>query len=314
MLVFPIGAENKNKDRVSRNLEAINQTWLTEIRNRSAQSRLSDNRPEHNTASSSDLAPSVSTLNKAIPAVKKEMVNKSFPKQKKAQTKVMREKEVTSISPGIGRLNQERSGVEEKIASDDNAPSFFSAILRLGAVLFILFLVFYFGVRFFRFNKKGTFRRGDELVQVLVSIPLLQGKFIQVVDVASQLLVLGISDAGVQLLTNLQEGVPADRIRLWQSRQKSEDVESIDFMDRLTGILKGSDFKFWNEKKKENLTGNKFKNVLTQFTSIGEEGTNGSERTSIQKLLREQKRQLSREKDEYSIQVKKKTDTYSNLR
>ena len=170
-------------------------------------------------------------------------------------------------------------------------PTFSSLVFRFFLFACFLGLILYFALRFFRFRRQPFFRRGDELVQVIVSLPLVQGKFLQIIDVAGQLLVLGVSDAGVQLLTSINEGISADRIRLWQSRQGSEEHPK-NLLDQLTGIIKGTDMKFWNTKTKQS-----FSSVLNQMSGKKEatKEEESSEKTAeLKRLLRRQKREISK--------------------
>ena len=178
---------------------------------------------------------------------------------------------------------------EGSLQKEEGAPSFSSAALRFILFIFLLVLLIYFGLRFFRSRNQGFFRRGDDLVQLLVSVPLVQGKFLQIVDVAGQLLVLGVSEAGVQLLTNISEGISADRIRLWQSRQSPEASPNKNIMDKLIAVIKGSDLRFWNAQGKQN-----FSSILKQFTGQLEKKGESNESSELKRLLMSQKRELSK--------------------
>lgn len=126
----------------------------------------------------------------------------------------------------------------------EEGPSFLSVALRFFGLLAVMGFVFYLVMRYIR-NKSGLPAvGGGELVHVVASIPLVQGKFLQIVDVAGKLMALGVSEAGVQMLTEINDGIAADRIRLWQSSKRPEQAAS-SALERLVGALKGSDFRFW---------------------------------------------------------------------
>ncbi len=86
--------------------------------------------------------------------------------------------------------------------------------------LFILGLMvggFYY---FFRFvsRKAGIQLGGSEVAQVLSVVPLGQNKFIQIVDLAGRMLVLGVTDANINLIAEIKDKEEIDRIRVLGSR------------------------------------------------------------------------------------------------
>lgn len=127
----------------------------------------------------------------------------------------------------------------------NEGPSFLSVVFRFFALMALMVGLFYIGMRYLR-AKSGVPAPGGggELVNVLVSTPLVQGKFLQIVDVAGKLMVLGVSDAGVQMLDSIDDGVAADRIRIWQSR-RAPIASPAGLLDRLSDVLKSGDFRFW---------------------------------------------------------------------
>ncbi len=158
-----------------------------------------------------------------------------------------------------GEGNADRNGAapqssgNTEAATDDpseffpanEGPSFLSVAFRFFALMALMVGLFYLGMRYLR-AKSGVPAPGGggELVNVLVSTPLVQGKFLQIVDVAGRLMVLGVSDAGVQMLGTIDDGVAADRIRIWQSRRSSVSTPA-GLLDRLNDVLKAGDFRFW---------------------------------------------------------------------
>ncbi len=194
----------------------------------------------------------------------------------------------------------------------NKAPSFMGSLMRLVVLLLVLVFVLYFIVRVLR-SRGVSFRKGDELVHVLVNIPLVQGKFLQVVDVAGKLLVLGVSEAGVQLLTSIDDGISADRIRLWQSQQKKPQVDPASLGERFIAILKGTDFRFWDTDRQGKASSPSFADSLDEFRSVlpedeakqvvGPRRTKTTQRKTreLKKLLQQQKQRLSQgSADEFS--------------
>lgn len=135
--------------------------------------------------------------------------------------------------------------------SDDNI-SFVSIAMRFALMLLLMIGAFYLLLKFVRSKSMGLSPAGD-LVTVIASIPILQGRFIQIVDLAGKLLVIGVSDSGVNLISEIEDARTVDKIRLWQSRRLSGDAPPATFLDWISGFLKNSEYKFWNtgEERKE---------------------------------------------------------------
>lgn len=127
----------------------------------------------------------------------------------------------------------------------DDGPSLFSVIFRFFGLMALMVGLFYLGMRYLRAKTGAPVMGGGDLVQVLVSVPLVQGKFLQIVDVAGRLMVLGVSDSGVQMLETIDDGVVADRVRIWQSRRAVNGPLPTSLLDQLQNVFKTSDFRFW---------------------------------------------------------------------
>ncbi len=167
---------------------------------------------------------------------------------------------------------------------------FSSVIFRFVGLISVLLLVFYLGMRFLR--SRVPFLKGNELVQILASVPLVPGKFLQIVDVGGQILLLGVSDQGVQLLMNVQDGVTADRIRLWQSQSKPEGKEpSSGILTRWISSLKETDFRFWSSRENQQ----SFSQILGRFTNQ-KKGAFSSPSDSLNYIFSQQKKHLSKMK------------------
>ncbi|MCR9141896.1 MAG: flagellar biosynthetic protein FliO [bacterium] len=124
-------------------------------------------------------------------------------------------------------------------------PSLFSVIFRFFGLMALMVGLFYVGMRYLRAKSGAPVMGGSDLVQVLVSTPLVQGKFLQIVDVAGRLMVLGVSDSGVQMLETIDDGVVADRIRIWQSRRAVNGPLPTSLLDQAQKLFKTSDLRFW---------------------------------------------------------------------
>lgn len=102
-----------------------------------------------------------------------------------------------------------------------------------GLLLIIGF--FYMLVRLYRFQQNLP-TRYSQVIKSLHQHPLAGGKQIQILELGKRLLVVAVSDAGVQLLTEIHEKSEIDKIKLESSQY--EDTSPPDFLTELTKTLK----------------------------------------------------------------------------
>lgn len=100
-----------------------------------------------------------------------------------------------------------------KAKEESTAWMIFKAILILGTLVGS----FYF---FFRYvtKKTGIHVLGEDVIKVLAVSPVGQNKYIQVIDLAGKILVVGITDGAINLITEVNDKEEIDRIRLLGSR------------------------------------------------------------------------------------------------
>lgn len=103
----------------------------------------------------------------------------------------------------------------------------FQTIIVLGLMMGGFYL-------FFRFVTKQTAMPslGSSLVDVLASAPLGPNRYVQLVDVGGVLLVLGVTDNAISLLTEITDRDERDRLRLLASQE--EPVRTATFQEFLT--------------------------------------------------------------------------------
>lgn len=86
----------------------------------------------------------------------------------------------------------------------------------------ILVLALFIGgfYMFFKFvsQKTGLNLSGGEAIQVLSTVSLGTNKFVQIIDVAGKVFLLGVSESNINLLTEIKDREEIDRIRLLSSR------------------------------------------------------------------------------------------------
>jgi flagellar protein FliO/FliZ len=91
-----------------------------------------------------------------------------------------------------------------------------------------------FGVGFFLFfryvsKKTGLPSVGRGVVQVLAVSTVGQNKFVQIIDVAGKVMVIGVTDGSINLISEITEKDQIDRIRLQSS--KTTPVDAHGFQD-----------------------------------------------------------------------------------
>ncbi len=120
-----------------------------------------------------------------------------------------------------------------KLEEDSYAWMLFKTLLVMG----LLLGGFYY---FFRFvtKKAGINALGGEAVQVLSVVPVGQNKFLQVVDLAGRILILGVTDSQINLITEVTDRDEIDRIRILSARrQVPQDENFQEFMTHQLGRI-----------------------------------------------------------------------------
>ncbi|MCE9597383.1 MAG: flagellar biosynthetic protein FliO [Spirochaetia bacterium] len=134
----------------------------------------------------------------------------------------------------------------QSLFPEEERPSFVSTLIRfLG--MFVLMIGAFYGVMRYLKSKSVGGSMGD-LATTLGSVALAPGKHLQVVDLAGKILVLGVSEAGVQLVTEVEDARTAERIRIWHSSKPVIPTPE-NLLQKVLLALKGSDLKFWNKRE-----------------------------------------------------------------
>jgi flagellar biosynthetic protein FliO len=142
----------------------------------------------------------------------------------------------------------------------DNKVSYPMLILRtiavLGAIIVGLYLLFKFLVK-----NKSKIVTNSEVIKVLATYPLASNRMIQVVDIAGQVLVLGVSDSNINLITEVEDKEVVDRIKLLSSK---ETQGTGSFKDQFFKMLGGKTFQ--NPSQISNLTG--YRKRINRFRKL----------------------------------------------
>jgi flagellar protein FliO/FliZ len=102
---------------------------------------------------------------------------------------------------------------------NENRISYPMMILRTVAVMGVIIIGVYFLFRTM-VKKKSKLVTDSEVIAVLATYPLAANRIIQVVDIAGQVLVLGVSESSINLITELKDQETIDRIRLASSKEQ----------------------------------------------------------------------------------------------
>ena len=127
--------------------------------------------------------------------------------------------------PGEGFLEEDfRPQLEEESAA--------WMIIKTILVLALFIGGFYM---FFKFvsQKTGLHMSGGDAIQILSTVSLGTNKFVQIIDVAGKVFLLGVSDSSINLLTEIKDREEIDRIRLLSSR--STPVQGATFPEFIAG-------------------------------------------------------------------------------
>jgi flagellar biogenesis protein FliO len=122
--------------------------------------------------------------------------------------------------------NYEKPTVEE----DSYGWMIFKTIIVLG----LLVGGFYYFYRFVT-KKTGMHFVGREVIKILSIVPVGQNKYLQVLDLAGRVMVIGVSDSNINLITEIKDKDEIDRIRLLSS--KSTPVQPGGFQEYISKYI-----------------------------------------------------------------------------
>ena len=187
------------------------------------------------------------------------------------------------------KLNKELSGnenPEKRAAGKEDKPSWAWQIVRTIIGLSIVLTILYIGYRIFLFKRKLP-RQNSDVMQVIYDFPLTPGKIIKIVEMNHRLMLIGVSDAGIQLISEITDHNQVEQIRLDCARES--EVSKPDFMLELTKAIKNKITDFTQPKPK---------NINTQNKNEPWEGLRNSTRSKLSDLS-ETKETLNQEGDQW---------------
>lgn len=144
-----------------------------------------------------------------------------------------------------------RPYLDQEFAPKEKEDSYWWMIFKSLIIIGSIVAGFYY---FFKFVTKqtGMSLRGEGVVDVMSTVPLGPNKFLQIVDVAGKILVLGVTDNNINLVSEITDKQEIDKIRLESS--KADIAKPGGFQEHLskyidTVVTKVSDSKKKLEKK-----------------------------------------------------------------
>lgn len=115
-----------------------------------------------------------------------------------------------------------------------NKTSYPFLILRTLVVLGVIIVGIYLLFRLLLKNKNKIVT-DSEIIKVLATYPLAANRVIQVVDIAGQVLILGVSDSSINLITEINDKEVIDRIKLMSSQESRAATSFRDQFFKLIG-------------------------------------------------------------------------------
>jgi flagellar protein FliO/FliZ len=120
----------------------------------------------------------------------------------------------------------------------ENRSSYPFLVLRTLAVLAVLVIVIYLVFRVFLRNRHKIVS-STQVIKVLATYPLAGNKTIQIVQIADKVLILGITDSNINLISTLEDKETIDKIKL-ESSKETRGFQS--FKDQLLKLISGKAF------------------------------------------------------------------------
>ncbi len=165
---------------------------------------------------------------KAAADEKQERADEAEPAQESDNTaEAVKEKEAAKESTeGVPTREYKDEDFRPQVEEDSSIWMFIKMIFVLG----IFGGGFYYFYRFIT-KKSGIGLFGGEAIKVLSVVPLGQNKYLQVVDLAGKVMVIGVSDSSISLISEVTEKDQIDRIRILSNRTPASDRKVSGFQE-----------------------------------------------------------------------------------
>ncbi|MEW6095168.1 MAG: flagellar biosynthetic protein FliO [bacterium] len=124
---------------------------------------------------------------------------------------------------------------KEELAGGKYNINLFVLIIKAIFSLIIITVLIYFILRFFLKGQRWITKQSG-LIQIIATHPLAPNKYIQIVEIGNKLLVLGVSEHNINLLTEIVDKEVIDFIKIQSSKQ--EDKMQLSFIQHLKNKLR----------------------------------------------------------------------------
>ena len=122
-----------------------------------------------------------------------------------------------------------------KPQTDETRPSWGWQFLKTFFTLAILLFVFWAMWKIY-FFKKNLPARTSQVLKILYEHDISSNKKLQIIEIGNRLMVLGISDSSIQLITEISDKDSVAEIKL--NCEKENQTEKVDFFLVLTNTIK----------------------------------------------------------------------------
>jgi flagellar protein FliO/FliZ len=137
----------------------------------------------------------------------------------------------------------------------ENRISYPLLVLRTLAVLAVIIVGIYLLFRML-VKKRNRIVAETDIIKVLASYPLASNRLIQVVEIAGKIMILGVTDSNINLITEVEDTELIDKIKLLSSKESKAGGS---FKDQFLKLIGGKGFQnpgqlsyFSNYKKRIN--------------------------------------------------------------
>jgi len=136
---------------------------------------------------------------------------------------------------------------EEPFARQEFNVNLFTLIAKTVFSLLIITGLIYFILRFFLKNQRWIPKQ-QGFIQIIATQYLAPNKYIQLIEIGNKLLVIGVSDQSINLLTEIGDKEVIDSIKIQASRQ--EEKVSLPFLQHLKEKLRGQGINYTGSEEK----------------------------------------------------------------
>ena len=120
----------------------------------------------------------------------------------------------------------------------ENRLSYPMLVLRALAILAVIIIGMFFLFRLL-VKKRNRIVIDTDMIKVLATYPLASNRLIQVVEIAGKIMILGVTDSNINLITEVEDGELIDKIKLLSSK---ESTGGGSFKDQFLKLIGGKSF------------------------------------------------------------------------